>query len=286
MKKRILLFTATAAIIGLTLTSESSGPARSVAGNRTGAKGSSTSCGTTSAGCHNGTAAATAVTITVDSGSTAVTRYVPGMTYIVKIHGTNTSSLMHFGFEFASVSGTGTSQIQAGTASGFPTNVAADVTSGLTIVEHHAALAATSAGVYDVSFTWAAPATGVGNITLYSTLNAVVGDDNVSDAADASNNTSLVLTQEAASTSVASVTSNITMSAFPNPVTNELHLAITEAGTYSVQAYDMSGRSVSNENITVNGAPASINTANWATGMYIVEVSKNGSSQFLHIVKN
>jgi predicted lipoprotein with Yx(FWY)xxD motif len=286
MKKRILLFTATAGIIGLTLTSESIGPARSTAGNRTGAQGSITTCGGGGSSCHNGTGAATTVTITVDSGSTAVTRYVPGMTYTVKIHGTNTSLLMHFGFEFASVSGTGTSQIQAGTASGFPTNVAADVTSGLTIVEHHAALAATSAGVYDVSFTWAAPTTGVGNITLYSTLNAVVGDDNVSDAADASNNTSLVLTQEAASTSVASVTSNITMSAFPNPVTNELHLAITEAGTYSVQAYDLSGRSVSNENITVNGAPASINTANWATGMYIVEVSKDGNSQFLHIVKN
>ena len=283
MKKRILLFTATAAIIGLTLTSESIGPARSLAGNRTGAKGSSTTCG--GSGCHGGTSTATVVTITVDSGATAVTRYVPGHAYTVKIHGTNTNSNPKFGFEFASVSGSGTSQLQAGSASGLPTNVAIDAVSGLDIVEHNAALTAPTAGIYDVSFTWTAPTTGVGDITLYSTLNAVDGLGGP-DAIDHSNNTSVVLTQEAASTSVASVTNNIAINAYPNPVTNTLHLAITEAGTYSIQAYDMTGRSVSNENITVNGAPASINTANWATGMYIVVVAKDGNSQFLHILKN
>ncbi len=284
MKKRILLFTAVASIIGITLTSESSGPARNIAGNRTGAKGSSTTCG--GSGCHGGTSTATMVTITVDSGTTAVTRYVPGHAYTVKIHGTNTNSNPKFGFEFASVSGSGTSQVQAGAASSLPTNVAIDAVSSLNIVEHHAALTAPTAGIYDVSFTWTAPTTGVGDITLYCTLNAVDGLGGP-DAIDHSNNTSLVLTQEAAAPSaVATITNNIVVAAYPNPVTNTLHLEVAEAGTYSVAAYDLSGRSVANENITINGSAASINTANWTPGMYFVEVTKDCNTKVLHVVKN
>jgi Secretion system C-terminal sorting domain/Reeler domain len=279
MKKRILLFTAFGAMSFFMLTSEQEGPAL-FHNNRTGAKGSTTTCG--GSGCHGGTNVSTAVTITVDSGSTAVTHYVPGHAYTIKIHGTSTTGNNFFGFQFASVSGSGTSQVQAGTASGLPTNVGGDSYSSLVFVEHNAALAATSAGVYDVSFTWTAPSTAVGNITLYCTLNAVNGDGSAG-SADQSNNTSVTLAQEPTSTGVASVSAP-QFNAYPNPVSNTLNIQAAEAGTYDVQVYDLNGRSIASETMTINGS-ASLNTANWAPGMYFVSLSKDGGNTILHVVK-
>jgi type IX secretion system substrate protein len=291
MKKRILLFTAVAGISYLVFSSESGGPATSLGGNRTGSQGSTTTCGTVGAGCHGGTGAATTVTITVDSATThPVTHYVPGQTYTINITGTNSSSYAKFGFEFSSVSGTGVSQIQAGTpvTSSLPTHVFADALSGLTIVEHGAALTAAVPGNYTISFQWTAPTTGVGNITLYATLNAVNGNA-VADAADVSANTSVVLGQEAKPTSVATANSSVNVSAFPNPVSNVLNLKMdnAETGTYSIKAFSVDARCVAAENISVNGnsQTATINTSNWTPGMYMVDVEKDGVRKVVQVVK-
>jgi len=292
MKKKILLFTAVIGIACLTFSSYTEGPAAgSPPLNRTGAQASSTTCGDLSTGCHGGTSSATTVTITVDSGTTSVTHYVPGKVYTIKIHGTNTSSNPNFGFEFASVSGTGASQVQAGVASSLPANVASQSISGtgLNFIEHSSPLTATSAGVYDVSFQWTAPSTGVSSITLYCTLNAVNGDG-AADAQDQSNNTSVVLAQEAAGpTSVAGIVNNISINAFPNPVSNMLNLQLNDAqtGSYAVEVFDLSGRSVANENMEVSNANqiANINTGNWLPGMYSVVIEKDGNRQVIPVVK-
>lgn len=248
--------------------------------------GTVTNCGTVGAGCH-GTGTTTAVTITVDSGSVATTRYKPGVSYTIKIHGTNSSSLNKFGFQFSSVSGTGTSQVQAGTPSGFPTNVASDPLGSLSIVEHSAALSATSPGVYDVSFTWKAPPTAVGNITLYCTLNAVNGNS-TADGADISGNVSVTLTP-VNTLSTVEVANDASVKAFPNPVVNSLHLQLDNAqeGTYAVHVTDINGRTVASENIAVSGASqvATINTSNWASGSYIVTVEKDDYKKVLQVVK-
>lgn len=286
MKKRLFLLTAVAGLAYVTLTSNTTGPAVGSAGNVTGAKGTPTSCG--SGSCH-GTTAGPTVTITVDSltTSTAVTHYVPGKLYTIKIHGAGSSNSW-FGFEFASVSGTGTSQAQAGTASSFPANVGADVFSGLSLVEQHLALAATSAGVYDVSFQWTAPTVGVGNITLYCTLNSVNHDGN-QNAADVSGNVSVVLGQEAAPTAVASVAENMSINAYPNPAINSLNLQFdnTQPGTYTLQVFNLNGKCVATDNVEVNGMNSikNINTANWVPGMYQVVVAKDGINKVIPVVK-
>ena len=283
MKKRILLITAAAGMGVMVFSSYSGGPAFNHQ-NRTGALASATTCG--GSGCH-GTGASTTVTITVDSGAsmTPVTRYVPGHAYTVKIHGTNTSSLAKFGFEFAVVSGTGASQVQAGTCSGFPTNVTSDAWTGLNFVEHMASLPATSAGVYDASFTWTAPA-AVGNITMYCTLNAVNGNTSA-DASDISGNTSVVLTVESP-LGVSAVAQNLNVVAFPNPVVNNLNLQFgnAEAGYYTVSVFDLNGRMVHNEAFSVNGsAVATINASNWLPGYYQVAISNGAAQQVIPVVK-
>jgi hypothetical protein len=281
MKKRILLFTAIAGMGYVTLSSNGSSPAMGGAGHRTGAKGSPTTCG--AAGCH-GTGAGTTVTLTLDSAGVPTTRYKPGMAYTVIIHGTRTgSAFTKFGFEFASVSGTGAAQVQAGTPGPtFPTSVASHTASSLSIVEHTAPIVG-SAGSYHVQFTWTAPATAVGNITMYTVLNSVSGEG-AADGSDLSGNTSITLTPILTPSSVAQVANNTGVTAYPNPVTNILNLQAEKAGTYAVHVYDLNGRTIANEQMTINGT-ASINTSNWATGLYMVMLENEGNRQIISVVK-
>lgn len=282
MKKRILLFTAIAGFGYLTLMSNAGGPAIGSGGNRTGAKASTANCG--GGGCH-GTGSSTAVAITVDSGSTMTptTRYKPGLTYTIKIHGTNSSSLGKFGFEYAAVSGTGASQVQAGT---FPTPTApifADLAGGITFIEHGSTITASTAGVYDVTFQWTAPTTNVGNITMYCTLNAVNGNASA-DASDISGNTSVVLTP-IITTGVEELSNNVGVNAYPNPVTNMLNVQTAAAGTYNVRVYDLTGHIYINENISTNGNTATLNMGSLAAGLYQVVVEKDGNMQVIPVVK-
>lgn len=287
MKKRILLLTAVAALGYVLLTSYAGGPGM-LGQNRTGARLSVTNCGTVGSGCHGGAGAATTVSITVDSaGGVPTTHYVPGGVYTVKIHGTNSSSLPKYGFEFIAVSGTGSAQAQAGTASGLPAGVAnhSHFPTGLIITEHTMGLNATTPGNYDMQFTWTAPSTAVGNITMYCTLNAVNGG-NSADAADISGNTSITLTPVTPPASVAAVYGNMGFSAYPNPVMNTLYLQTENNGTYAVRVYDLNGRSVADEQITIGGGSASIDAVNWVPGFYQVVVEKDGMTQLVRVVKN
>lgn len=176
--KKTLLTLLSLSVVYLTMSSYHLGPAMSGM-NLTGSQGYTPTCSQGS--CHT-FSANTMVTITLDSAGNSVTSWVPGMTYTVKLHGTNTSNLAKFGFQFSAVKGVGVSQTQAGTFSSLPTNVHAQPVSGITVVEHGLQLNNTTAGVYDVQFSWTAPAAGAGTLTFYAILNAV--NNNSSDNGD------------------------------------------------------------------------------------------------------
>jgi len=230
--------------------------------------------------------------MTIDSGSTntPVTHYVPGQSYTIKIHGTSTSKNTFFGFQFASVSGTGKAQVQAGSGSGFPHNVTIHHlivgSTNISFVEHDSQLVATSAGVYDASFTWTAPSTGPGNITMYCSLNAVNGD-NLQDSADISGNTHVVLTQDMSG--INTVLDHIRLSAYPNPVINNMSLGLENAatGNYSLHVFNLMGASVASELVEVNSASKTVNLnmSSWAPGVYNIVLEKDGSSKTISIMK-
>ena len=282
MKKKFLLFSLSAVTLGATLMSDSSGPAQG-GNNRTGAKGSTANC--SSGGCHGTTATATAK-IWIDSAGVPVTKYTAGKVYTIKAVGKHTTNTK-FGFQFTAVSGTGTAQVNAGTFSGVPTGAATRVASGLNIVEQTGTISAVSpADSFVKSFTWTAPATGVGNITLYLTINGVNGDGS-ENAADGSANVSMSLPLYTPPTSVADVTGNVAVNAFPNPVMNELNLQMGNAySNYSVQVYDITGRNIMNTEIAASATgSATINTSNWIQGLYKVVVSNNNGSEVISVVK-
>jgi hypothetical protein len=288
MKKRFLLLTAVAAFSFVIFTSEENGPAAN-GNNRSGAKASLTTCGTVGAGCHGGTSSATAVTITADSaGYTPVTHYVGGQTYTINISGTNTSNLPKFGFQYAVVSGTGATQVQAGTNSGFPTDVTIHTFQGLQFVEHDNPLSISSNNTYTASFQWTAPAAGTGTVTMYCTLNAVNGDG-LADAADQSNNTSITLAEESAPSAIPNVLSNMDVKAYPNPAVNNISLQLGNANTgkYTLAIYDMTGRKINASQVDVSSTDytTTIDTHNWVPGMYEIAIMKDNNQRVLTVVK-
>lgn len=283
MKKKYVLFSATVCLAYLALTSYNTGPAL-FGLNRTGAQASTTTCN--GSGCH-GTGSSTTVALTLDSGSVSTTHYKPGNTYTLKIHGVNTSGNPQFGFECVTVSGSGSSQVQAGSFSGLPSSTGVDAFSGLSILEHHAPLTGSPAGTYDESVTWTAPSTNVGNVTIYCTLNAVNGDG-LADAADISGNTNLALTP-VNTTAIPENQNSQFITFYPNPVTDHATLSISgaEPGTYSVFAMNVAGGKVYENKIEITGR--ALNTdlpaATWSPGIYQVVVSGAGARQVLTLIK-
>jgi hypothetical protein len=303
MKKRILLMTTLAAFGYITLTSSNNGGGFGQGADGTKASGTALTCA--HSGCH-GSSTLTTVTVELDSASTPVTHYIHGHSYTLKITGTNTgtTSLPRFGFQITVVkaAGAGTSSaVNAGTmaSTGLPTNVrytTASATLGplVDVVEHSAPIVATSGTggsgtTYVESIPWTAPATsGTGSVVIYGCVNAVNFNGNA-DANDHYNSATPVTITELIPTEVASVPNAVEVKAFPNPVTNSLNVQLTntQAGIYALKVFDLSGNCIVNETLEVNNLnlTKSINTTNWATGMYEVVVENNGGTQVIPVVK-
>ncbi len=281
MKKKFLLFSLSAVTLATVLSSHSGGHTTSGSGNRTGAKGSMSSCG--GPGCHGSLTGTTAI-IRVDSAGVPVTKYTAGKVYTVHVVG-KSSTNTKYGFQFTAVSGTGSSQIKAGAVSGLPSGVVTATFSGLEIVEHSASI--TAADSLEKTFTWTAPATGVGDIKMYLTVNAVDGLSGAS-AVDASTNTVITLPlYTPPTTSVASVTEQTNISAFPNPVMDELHLQLNETfATSTVSVFDITGRNIINTVVAPNAAGSTtLNTSSWVPGLYKIIVANANGSNTISVVK-
>ncbi len=303
MKKRILLFTLAAGMGGLVLMSNSHGPAGS-GYSCTGAEtdnGNPAGCSATGSSCH-GTAATTGITVAIqlDSVGVPTTHYKGGMTYTVKLTGTNTTTntLPKFGFQIASMLGT--------TATATPTNegtwsttlpsgtheVMASSSGGnflLNIVEQASSQFATTlsgatGATYVETFTWTAPSTGTGTISFWAAVNAVNADA-LANAGDLWNTNHVTINEWVHTAGVNEISNEFTVSAFPNPTVNTLTINVNNAGNYSVEVYDINGRIVVTENMEVSNSAKSLNTSNWIPGMYQVVISKDGVYKVVSVAK-
>ena len=300
MKKSILLLTAVTGLAYVLLTSYAAGPATrqyDCTGAEAACTGAFASNPTGCTTCHGSTAASTVtVTVALDSAGTTTTHYRGGMTYNVKITGTTTSSNTKYGFQLSAMKGTTTATTvsDAGVFSttGIPASThikAPTMGTALTIAEHSSALTATGS-TFTLSFPWTAPATGTGSISFWGAVNFVNGNG-TDDAGDKWNLNHIAIAEwPLVSSAITSVENNNNVIAFPNPVSNTLNLQFTNAtsGAYSVSVFDMSGKSISNQNIDVTGANyvTSLNTSNWTAGIYSVVIENNGTRTFTSVVKN
>jgi hypothetical protein len=248
--------------------------------NYTGAKGSSAGCS-----CHTSNTPATNITFELDSAGVPVTQYVGGMSYTLKVKGTNSSNLPYYGFELAIVKGSGSAQTQAGTWGTVTTPAGKTQTrtmSTLSIIEHNQPIAITAAtNTYDIVVPWTAPAAGAGTVSVYCTLNAVNGTGGT--GGDAPNNKSVSFTEETVvPNSVNNVSANLAVTVYPNPTHSSLNINLQNANNdaYTLQVFDMSGKLLHNEAFNASGNYTHIiNTQTFANGMYLLQLS-NATQQF------
>lgn len=292
MRKGFLLLPFIAIGAYLTLSSNSTG----YPGNRTGSDGVSSNRGCGGSGCHgSGPTTSTNVYIVVDSAGTVVNHYVPGVTYRVSLVGVNVSlsSLPKFGFQLSTVKSSDNSQAGTFVASSVPTNSTINSGPGFaprSVLCHTAPKddsVVMGASVYPVSVNWTAPASGTGTVKLYGVINAVDFDNNAT-SGDKWNYTDTTITELVSHVGVPTVTNNVSVSAYPNPVVSNLTLQLQNAqdGTYYIRIYDMAGRVVAGQHLNVNGnTNTTVDMSRCVPGVYQVEVERNGVRSVSSIVK-
>jgi len=282
MKRSFLLFTATAGLAYLTLTSNKTGPASAGTGDVTGSP-LSFNGNTTCASCHSGGLGSTTADIKIyDQLNNEITdnRYFPGGNYKIRIEGSNTSNLSAFGFQFVALTGSNT---QAGTYTSVNSPAKQSPMGGITYIEHASPIPIAS-GLYTVEFEWQAPMTG--NVDMYACLNAVNSNDDFSGDRPSP---SVKKTLTPIPASVPSLSENIKITAYPNPAVNDVHLKITDAepGLYFVKVLDLSGKTIHTESLNVKSGAAQLQlqTTNWASGLHFAQIVKDGAQRMIPIIK-
>ena len=259
--------------------------------------GLSNPAGCSSGGCH-GSSTAITVAIELDSAGVATTHYKGGMTYTVKITGTNTgtASLPKFGLQLGAITGSVaiTTPVNAGTWSStcpagtkYSAPQAGNFVVG--VVEQSATIAATtgtggSGTTYVKSFSWTAPVAGTGTISFWGVINAVNGDGGV--GGDQWNTKHVIINEWGgnSTTGIANAgnpNSDFKLSLYPNPATENIHLtySLDKQCAVSVKMFDINGRLVNNlldEIQNEGGQNLNAGVTDLSKGIYFVVLNVDG----------
>lgn len=296
MKKKILLFTAIAGMLTVTLVSYNAGPAGTlmVDGNRTGAVGSGTCV---ASGCHSTTSATLGSFMKIVDKTTGwnVTTgfgYVEGHTYTITVNGTSPTNppKTNFGFQACVLLDPSQKPTTVPIATNVLTAVRPTKATGsndtIYVVEHKQKMMGLG-GNFNVDFDWPAPAVGAnkGSVKFWGIVNAVDNDGTANAADQVSTTFSKVLANV---TSVQDVAANTNVTVYPNPLKDNMNIKLENAasGKYSITAFDMSGRKMMTDEFTYNSSvPFSYNTSNWPAGFYHVQLAKDGMTHTTSLIK-
>lgn len=237
MKKNLLLLSLALAIGATLLMSNSGGRAAVGNSDNTGSPISSGTC----ANCHSGGSFEGAVTINVyEAGTTTpVTAYVPGTTYDLEIAFSDNGSA-DYGFQVACLD-----------SGNEPVNGFANPSSGTRIstISNRDIFEQSQRISGNATAQWTAPAQGTGDVTFYAVGNFVNGNGGTSG--------DQVVTQTATLTEGFGVSTRqetrlpVSLTLFPNPVQDFLHLDIVGAtsGTHQLMVVNTAGQIVENRQV-------------------------------------
>lgn len=238
----------------------------------TGGPSSLGTCG--NSGCHGGSGTTTTATITLTEKSTnqLVTngKYNPGVTYVVKITGSNSGTLSKYGFQVMPLNSGNTATPGTLTATQANT-VVRTMASNKKLVEQTTMLTGASATNMTSSFEWTAPAAGAGTISFYGVVNAVNGNGN--ENGDKCSSGASAAFQENVATSVTSLnTENVGMSVFPNPATSMLTVVRKNhsASNATLQIVNVAGAVLYQTSLAGGQSTINVETAAFPGGVYFV----------------
>lgn len=285
MKSKVLLTTLGLGLGFIVLSSNSTGPAHSGNGNRTGSNGS---LGCSTGGCHmtDNPNLALSFQIVDDAGGATVTdgKYTPGHTYTIAFKGvySGAASYSHLGFQASAVNA---SNANSGTIAKDPAvvNSATFNASGITVIEHTAPLPKTG-NDFITTFKWTAPAAGSGDAKIYARMNAV--NNNGLPGDDTPNQLIQTLTEKT-TTGINDVEKNILLKVYPNPAQNTLRVQLDKlsAGSYNVSVTAIDGKSLINTTNNFSGGEMNMDISKLAKGIYSLTIQNKGVKQTVQFVK-
>ncbi|MBA3827832.1 MAG: T9SS type A sorting domain-containing protein [Taibaiella sp.] len=322
MKRKIVLFTAIAGICSLTLSSYHNGMkpfagTGTASSNRTGSQipgggyFPQHDCSTGGIGCHQPITpdlgvvtylqdVSTGAIVPVDSG------YVIGHPYKIVIIGVYTpttggpATLTKFGFQLgltqwgAATDRFGSFDSLDVASLTLPANTRSFKASGANVIEQLNTIDATATpNNFKIAVPWT-PKSGQDSIGIFGVMCAVDGL-----GSSAMDYTGIPLTPPGKqtggliigrnTTAVNNVFKNASFSTYPNPVSSALNIEMSNlaTGSYTLNAYDLTGRRVVAQSILVNSSSykVQLNTASWMPGVYQVQLQKDGDMHNISIVK-
>ncbi len=278
MKVKFLLTTFSILAMATLFMSNSGGRASSGGGDNTGAPPSGAFCQQ----CHASGAFNPSVAIEVfEAGTTtAITEYVAGTTYDVKITVTaGNGSPVGYGQQ-TTVLDANDAAITGWTSPGSGSQIT-DL-SGRQFFEHSGI---SSTGEFTAS--WTAPAAGTGAVTFYTGANAVDGAG--STAGDGATKSSLALTEGFAANSSNLNKLGVNMKVYPNPVEDVLNLETigNSNGEHTLTITNAAGQTVRQitTDIQLGMDLTTMNVADLATGLYRVTLAQDGKVATVSILK-
>jgi hypothetical protein len=231
-------------------------------------------------GCHTGfTDNSQGGSVTINSSNLTNWEYVPGTTYNISITVAETGiSTWGFATEILKSNGDNAGTITAGSGSHILTaNVGGFSRRSVT---QSAAGSGSNSKTYN--FTWAAPATDVGPVTIYAVGNAANGNgvrsgDHIYTATQVVN--------PAASSGVAeNNASKLSLNVYPNPSSDLLNVdyALPTSGRVKAAIYTTDGRlvkSVFEANQASGFNHKTVDVSDLAAGLYVINVEVDGQLQ-------
>lgn len=132
--------------------------------------------GQTCGACHGGGSYNPTTSISLMSGSTPVTRYVPGTAYILNLKIASASGTPKYAFNVMCATTTAHTNINKwGTLPTGARNTTANARNYVEQTNARAASATNPTSYYSINIPWTAPAAGTGNVTFYAEGMAVNG---------------------------------------------------------------------------------------------------------------
>lgn len=241
-----------------------SGGAGTVQGqDRTGSPVGAGSCQT----CHNGGAFNASASISVLSGDEAVTEYIPGEQYTVRVSSTFQGEPSLFGFQAVALDGNNDSAGAWVDGDGYKIVGVG----GRSYTEQ----SPVSGGpTFDI--TWTAPTSGVGTVSFYAAT--CVADGNGGSGGDNGSIASAVsLAQAEGSNIFNNTTGKMELTIMPNPVSEVLSYKVIgrDNGIYEMRLTDAFGKTVYTEKVNLNTGENILNASvsELPEGTYILHLS-------------
>lgn len=279
MKKKFILLSFTFAALALTFMSNSGGRASFGNGDNTGAPSSGAFCQQ----CHAAGNFSPSITVEIfeENTTNAVTEYIAGTVYDVKITLSANGNQNGFGTQMTCLDAS--NNPITGFSSPSSNAQLATLGTGRQYVEHSGL---STSGEFTAK--WTAPANGTGDVTFYAA--GIAADGTGSTANDGATKTTVTLSEGFNASNKAEQQLAVNLKVYPNPVETILNIETigSTSGQHTLTVTNLAGQLMINQQVDIDFGMdfTQIDVSNLAKGVYNVTLAKDGKIASTKIIKN